>query len=87
VLRRILGPKREDVAGGWGRLHNEELHDLYASLNIVRVTKSGWMRWAVDVARVEAIRNTFLSGNLKGKGHSEDQGIDGKITLERILGD
>jgi hypothetical protein len=39
VLRRIFGPKREEVAGGWRRLHNEELHDLYASLNI-RVIKS-----------------------------------------------
>jgi hypothetical protein len=37
VLRRIFGPKREEVAGGWRRLHNEELHNLYASLNIVRV--------------------------------------------------
>jgi hypothetical protein len=39
VLRRIFGPKRDEVAGGWKRLHNEELHNLYASLNIVRVIK------------------------------------------------
>jgi hypothetical protein len=40
VLRRIFGPKREKVAGGWRRLHNEELHDLYFSLNIIRVFNS-----------------------------------------------
>jgi hypothetical protein len=39
VLRRIFGPKREEVAGGWRRVHNEELHNLYASPNIVRVIK------------------------------------------------
>jgi hypothetical protein len=40
VLRRIYEPKREEVAGGWRRLHNEELHNVYASPNIVRVIKS-----------------------------------------------
>jgi hypothetical protein len=39
VLRRICGPKREEVAGGWRRLHNEELHNFYVSLNIIRVIK------------------------------------------------
>jgi hypothetical protein len=45
VLRRIFGPKREEVAGGWKRLRNEELHNLYASTNIVRVMKSRTMKW------------------------------------------
>jgi hypothetical protein len=45
VLRRIFGPKREEVAGGWGRLHNEELHNLYASPNIIPAIKSRKMRW------------------------------------------
>jgi hypothetical protein len=40
VLRRIFGPKREKVAGGWRRLHNEELHNLYAPTNTIRVIKS-----------------------------------------------
>jgi hypothetical protein len=44
VLRRIFGPKRVEVTGGCGRLHNEELHNLYASPNIVRVMKSRRMR-------------------------------------------
>jgi hypothetical protein len=49
MLRRIFGPERDDGAGGWRRLHNEKFHNLYASLNIVRVMKSkGWegMGWA-----------------------------------------
>jgi hypothetical protein len=45
VLRRIFGPIREEVAGGWRRLHNEELHNLHASLNIIKVIKSR-ITWA-----------------------------------------
>ena len=52
ILRRIFGPGRDEVTGEWGRLHNEELNDLYSSPNIVRVTKSRRMRWAGHVARV-----------------------------------
>jgi hypothetical protein len=52
VLRRIFRPKREKVAGGWRRLHNEELHDLYVSRNIIRVIKSRKMRWSGHVARM-----------------------------------
>jgi hypothetical protein len=44
VLRRIFGPKREEVAGGWRRLHNEELHNLYVARNIITVIKSSKMR-------------------------------------------
>jgi hypothetical protein len=57
VLRAIFGPQREEVAGGWRRLHNEELHNLYASPNIVRVIKSGRMRWVGRIARMVATRN------------------------------
>jgi len=52
VLRRIFGPKKEEVTGEWRRLHNEELNDLYTSPNIVRVIKSRIMRWAGHVARI-----------------------------------
>jgi hypothetical protein len=50
VLRRIFGPRRDEVTGEWRRLHNEELIDLYSSPNIVRVIKSRRMRWAGHVA-------------------------------------
>jgi hypothetical protein len=52
VLRRIFGPMREEVAGGWRRLHNEELHNLYAPPNIIRVIKLRMMRWVGYVARI-----------------------------------
>jgi len=52
VLRRILGPRRDEVTGEWKRLHNEELNDLYSSPNIVRVIKSRRMRWAGHVMRM-----------------------------------
>jgi hypothetical protein len=50
VLRRIFGPRRDEVTGKWRRLYNEELNDLYSSPNIVRVIKSRRMRWAGNVA-------------------------------------
>jgi len=52
VLRRIFGPKWDEVTGEWKKLHNEELNNLYTSPNIVRVTKSRRMRWAGRVARM-----------------------------------
>jgi hypothetical protein len=52
VLRRISGPKREEVTGGWRRLHNEELHDLYSSPHIIRVIKSRRMRREGHVAHM-----------------------------------
>ena len=52
VLRRVFGPKRDEVMGKWRKLHNEELSDLYSLANIVRVVKSRRMRWAGHVARM-----------------------------------
>jgi hypothetical protein len=46
MLREIFGPKRDEITGKWGRLHNEELNDLYSSSIIIRVIKSRRMRWA-----------------------------------------
>jgi hypothetical protein len=51
VLRRIFGPKRDEVTREWRKLHNEELTDLYCSPNIIRVIKSRKMRWAGHVAQ------------------------------------
>jgi hypothetical protein len=53
VLRRIFGPKKDEVTGEWSRLHNEELYDLYSSPNIIRVIKSRIMRLAGHVERTE----------------------------------
>ena len=52
VLRRVFGPKRDEVRGEWRKLHNEELRYLYSLLKIVRVVKSRRMRWAGHVARM-----------------------------------
>jgi PAS domain-containing protein len=59
VLRRIFGPRRDEVTGEWRKLHNEELNDLYCSPNIVRVIKSRRMRWAGHVARMEERRGEY----------------------------
>jgi hypothetical protein len=52
VLRRIFGPKRDEVTGEWRKLHNEELHDLYSSSSIIRIIKSRRMKWDGHVARM-----------------------------------
>jgi len=59
VLRRIFGPRRDEVTGEWRRLHNEELNDLYFSPYIVRVIKSRRMRWAGHVARMGKERGVY----------------------------
>jgi hypothetical protein len=59
VLRRIFGPKRDEVTGEWRKLHNKELHDLYSSPSIIRIIKSRRMRWADHVARMREKRNAY----------------------------
>jgi hypothetical protein len=59
VLRRIFGPRRDEVTGEWRRLHNLELNDLYSSPNIVRVIKLRRMRWAGHVARMGEERGLY----------------------------
>jgi hypothetical protein len=69
MLRRIFGPKRDGVTGGWRKLYNEELHNLYSSPNIIRIIKSRRMRWAGYVARMGEKRNVYrlLIGKPEGK--------------------
>jgi hypothetical protein len=52
MLKRIFGPKRDEVTGGWRKLHNKELHNLHSSSNIIRMIKSRRMRWAGHVGRM-----------------------------------
>ena len=68
-MRRICGPRKDEVTGGWWRLHNEELNDLYCSPNIVRVIKSRIMRWTGHVARMGEERGVYriLVGKPEGK--------------------
>jgi hypothetical protein len=69
VLRRIFGSKRDGVKGGWRKLHNEELHNLYSSPSIIRIIKSRRMRWALHVALMGEKRNVYmlLIGKPEGK--------------------
>ena len=87
VLRRIFGPRRDDVTGEWRRLHNEELNDLYSSPNIVRVIKSRRMRWAGHVARMGDERGVYrvLVGKPEGKRPlGRDLGVDGWTDLQEV---
>jgi hypothetical protein len=69
VLRRIFGPKRDEVTGDWRRLHNEELNDLYSSPSIIRVIKSRRLRWAWHVTRMGEERDAYriLVGRPEGR--------------------
>ena len=68
VLRRIFGPKRDEVTGEWRKLHNEELNELYSSLNFIILIKSRRMRWVVHAARNWERRGAYrgLVGNPEG---------------------
>ena len=83
VLRRIFGPRRDEVTGEWRRLHNEELNGLYSSPNIVRVIKTRrmdglgmWLVWGRIGWRI----GSWL-GNQKGRDRWGDLGVDGWIIL------
>jgi len=72
VLRRIFRPKREEVAGGRRELHNEEFHNLYASLNIIRMIKSRSMRWVDHTACMEGMIYAYII-------------LIGKLEVKRLL--
>jgi hypothetical protein len=57
VLRRIFGPKRDEVTGGWRKLHNEELHNLYSSPSVIRMIKSRRMRCGGRVACMSEMKH------------------------------
>ena len=90
VLRRIFGPRRDEVTVEWRRLHNEELNDLYSSPNIVRVIKSRRMRWAGRVACMGEERGAYrvLVGKPEGKrplGRSRRRWVDNiRMDLQEV---
>jgi hypothetical protein len=83
VLRRIVGPKRDEVTGEWRKLHNEELNGLYSLPNIMRVIKSRRLRWARHAARMGKgeVCTGFWWGNLRERDCWGDPGVDGRIIL------
>jgi hypothetical protein len=90
LLRKISGPKKDEMTGDWRKLHNEELHNLYSSPNIIRKIKSGSMRGVGHVTRMWEKRNAYriLVGNPKGKrplGSPRRRRVDNiKIELREI---
>jgi predicted transcriptional regulator of viral defense system len=76
-----------ELSGEWRRLHNEELHDVYCSPNIIRLIKSRIMRWAGDVARMGERRGVYrvLVRKRGERDYLEDPGADGRIILRWIL--
>ena len=87
MLRRIFGPKKDEVTGEWRKLHNEELNSLYCSPNIIWVIKLRSMRWAGHVASMGERRGTYRVsvGNLRERDHLEHPGIDSRIILRWIF--
>jgi hypothetical protein len=88
VLRRILGPKRDEITGEWRKLHSGELHDFYSSPDITRQIKSRRIRWVGHVARMGEGRNVYrvLVGKPEGKRHLKDKGVDGRMESKWALG-
>jgi hypothetical protein len=81
VLRRIFGPKRDEVTGEWRKLHSGELHNLYSSPDIIRQIKSRRMKWAGHVARMGEGRNVYrvLMGKPERKRPLGRPGVDGRM--------
>jgi hypothetical protein len=70
-LRRIFGPKRDEVTGGWRKLHSEELHNLYSSPSIIRMINSRRMGCTGHVVRMESKRNAYSSRIFWGESQKE----------------
>ena len=87
LLRRIFGPKRDEVTRVWRKLHEEELNGPYTLPNIIRVIKSRIMRWAGNVARMGQMTGVYrvLVGNLRKREHLQDPDVDARIILRWVF--
>ena len=89
VLRRISGPKRDEVTGDWRKLYNVELNDCYSSPSVCREIISRKLRWVGHLARIRGkyrcIRTVFWWRNLRERDYLEELGVDGKIILRWIF--
>ena len=87
MLRRIFGPRKDEVTREWRKLHNEEINDLYSSPNIFRVIESRRIGWAGHVARMRAKRDVYgvLVGRPDGEICLGEPGVDGRIILRWIF--
>jgi hypothetical protein len=87
VLRRIFGPKRDEVTGGWRKLHNEELHNLYSSPSTIRMIKSRRIIWTGHAALMggRIMHKGYWWEIQKERDHWKDQNIGGWTILKWIL--
>jgi hypothetical protein len=87
VLRRIFGPKRDNITEEWRKLHNEELYALYSAPSINRALKSRILRWACYIARMgrEEVHTGLCWENLREEDHMEHPSLDKRIILKSIF--
>jgi hypothetical protein len=82
VLKKIFGQKKDELTGGWRKLHNEELHDLYSLPSVIGIISYRMMRWAGNIARIGCKRKTYsllVGRNPEGKrplGRSRGRWVD-----------
>jgi hypothetical protein len=88
LLRRIFGPERDEVVGGWRKLRSEELHNFYSLPNIIRMNKSRRMMWVVHVAHMGQKRHAYrvLVGKAEGGRVLGRLDIAGMVILKWAIG-